>query len=62
MDDVAGQVIPLGPGLGSSRVGLPDMKWEQLSHAYNFRAGFPTPAVAGLALLCCSGEMQGLLS
>ena len=62
MDVEAGLVISLGLGLGSCKVDPPDVKWGQLSHAYNFKASLLGPILTVLALLCCVGELQGLLS
>lgn len=56
------QLVALGLGLGSCRVGLPDGKWGQLSHGHSFGTGSLTPALTVVAQLCCSGEMQDLLS
>lgn len=41
---------------------MADKKWRQLSQAYNIGTGSLTSPPTGLALLCCSGEVQGLLS
>ena len=38
------QIINMGLGLGSYRVGLPNEQLEKLSHIYNFLADSPTPA------------------
>lgn len=47
-------------GLGSYRVGPPDGKWGQLSHGHSFVAD--SSVLTMLALLCCPGEVEGLLS
>lgn len=48
----------------SPRLMPPQDRWEvaTLSYAYYFGAGLPTPALIELTLLCCPGEVQGMLS
>ena len=60
VDVETGQVITLGLGLGSCRVGPPDGKWGQLSYDHSFGADSPTLLLTGLALLYRAGEVQGL--
>lgn len=57
----AGEVIILFLGLGSCRTGPADGKWG-LSHGHSLGAGSPIPLLTGLALFCCSGKVQNLLS
>lgn len=38
-----------------------DEKWGVVSPGHKFVAGLPTPALTGMTLTCCPGEVQSLL-
>lgn len=62
VDIGAGQVITMDLDLDSYKAGLTNVKWLQLFHGHNFRAGSPTSALTVLVLLWCPSKVQGLLS